>query len=215
MNNDYYSVLGVASTATAEEIKRRYRFLCQAYHPDKFSSDAHRRIAEEEFKRINEAYEVVYDPAQRARFDSSRSRHSTPAPEPPTRQVPPKYEPPPRSSHESRILILRDNSRSSSWCAYKIVLDGVVVSRVSVGKSVVLQVTPGKHCLQLRIDGILGKIGRATSKEVLFDVPEGTQVDFRCGNASDLSGSGQRPVYVGQRSNFEIDGHYLWLNRTV
>lgn len=213
MSIDFYSILGVAPNATAQEIKSRYRFLCHAYHPDKFSNDVHRHTAEEEFKRINEAYRVLSDSAQRSSFDSLRSRPSSPAPEQPPRQPPPKYEPPP-PTHKSRILIQRDNSRAYSARAYKVVLDGVVISTVGVGKSVILLITPGKHCLQLRVDGFIGKIGSASSKEVVFEADDGGQIDFRCGNASDLSLSGQSPVYVGQRSTYEVDGHYLWLNRT-
>lgn len=46
MNEDFYSILGVASTATAAEIKERYRYLSHAYHPDKFATKAQRDSAE-------------------------------------------------------------------------------------------------------------------------------------------------------------------------
>lgn len=48
--DDFYSILGVPPNASAAQIKQRYRFLAQAYHPDKFASDAHKRDAEEAFK---------------------------------------------------------------------------------------------------------------------------------------------------------------------
>ena len=62
---DYYSVLGVAKHASAEEIDRAYRQLARKYHPD--VSKAH--DAEERFKRINEAYEVLKDPVKRQHYD--------------------------------------------------------------------------------------------------------------------------------------------------
>lgn len=85
---DLYEILGVSNRATELEIKRRYRFLSHAFHPDKFGSDEHRSGAEEEFKRIKEAYEVLSDPVRRARFDATRSHASTP---------PPRWEQPPEA----------------------------------------------------------------------------------------------------------------------
>ena len=88
VNEDFYSILGVAPTATAAEIKDRFRFLSHAFHPDKFATAAQRETAERDFKRINEAYQVLYDPAQRARYDASRSQSST-------HQTPPRPHTPP------------------------------------------------------------------------------------------------------------------------
>jgi curved DNA-binding protein CbpA len=98
MSDDYYSILGVHRTATAAEIKARYRFLCHAYHPDKFGSDAHRQTAEEEFKRINGAYQILSNPSQRADYDAS-SFQSTPPPRQQS-QPPPRYEPPPQQKQK-------------------------------------------------------------------------------------------------------------------
>src|SRR5512145_604777 len=63
---DYYKVLGVGETATPEEIKKAYRKLAFKYHPDKSKGD---RAAEEKFKDINEANEVLSDPEKRKKYD--------------------------------------------------------------------------------------------------------------------------------------------------
>lgn len=63
---DYYEVLGVARTATDREIKSAYRKLAVKYHPDKNPGNAE---AEDRFKEAAEAYAVLSDPDQRARYD--------------------------------------------------------------------------------------------------------------------------------------------------
>jgi molecular chaperone DnaJ len=63
---DYYEVLGVERTAAAEEIKRAYRKLAVKFHPDKNPDDPH---AEEKFKELGEAYDVMMDPEKRAAYD--------------------------------------------------------------------------------------------------------------------------------------------------
>jgi curved DNA-binding protein len=63
---DYYSVLGVARTASPEEIQKAYRKLARTYHPDINKAPE----AEEKFKQINEAYEVLRDPEKRKKYDA-------------------------------------------------------------------------------------------------------------------------------------------------
>lgn len=64
---DYYDILGVPRSATAEDIKRAYRKLAVKYHPDKNPGD---KAAEERFKQINEAYAVLSDPEKRKQYDT-------------------------------------------------------------------------------------------------------------------------------------------------
>jgi curved DNA-binding protein len=63
---DYYKVLGVEKTADEKEIKQAYRKLALKYHPDRNPDD---KGAEEKFKEINEAYQVLSDPEKRQRYD--------------------------------------------------------------------------------------------------------------------------------------------------
>ena len=64
--NDYYQILGVSKNATTDEIKKAYRNLAFKYHPDRNPGD---KAAEEKFKQISAAYDVLGDEAKRKNYD--------------------------------------------------------------------------------------------------------------------------------------------------
>ena len=70
MEKDYYRLLGVKRQASSEEIKQAYRKLAIKYHPDK---NPQNREAEERFKEITEAYDVLSNPRRRAEYDQKRA----------------------------------------------------------------------------------------------------------------------------------------------
>lgn len=66
MSEDYYNILNVSKSASADEIKKAYRKLAIKWHPDKNKGDA---SAEEQFKKISEAYDVLSDDNKRSQYD--------------------------------------------------------------------------------------------------------------------------------------------------
>jgi curved DNA-binding protein len=64
---DYYEVLGISRDASAADVKKAFRKLARVHHPDVAKDKA---TAEEKFKEINEAYEVLSDPEKRKKYDA-------------------------------------------------------------------------------------------------------------------------------------------------
>lgn len=76
-DKDYYEILGVDKKASADELKSAYRKLAKKYHPDLYTnaSEAEKKNAEEKFKEINHAYDVLSDPQKRAAYDEYGSEN--------------------------------------------------------------------------------------------------------------------------------------------
>lgn len=70
---DYYKVLGIGRDASAEDIKKAYRKLALQYHPDRNPGD---KTAEDKFKEVNEANQVLSDPEKRAKYDQLGSAYT-------------------------------------------------------------------------------------------------------------------------------------------
>lgn len=66
---DYYATLGIERNASEDEVKKAFRKLARQYHPDLQSGDQQKKVSEEKFKEVNEAYEVLSDQDKRKRYD--------------------------------------------------------------------------------------------------------------------------------------------------
>lgn len=71
---DYYKILELSQDASPDEIKKAYRKLALKYHPDKTKGD---KVAEEKFKQINQAYQILSDPAKKQQYDQFGSAGPT------------------------------------------------------------------------------------------------------------------------------------------
>ena len=90
---DYYAILGIAKSASPEELKKAYRRLAREHHPD-LHPEKNKARAGEKFKEINEAYEALSDPAKKAKYDelgSGWERRDKPAGPSPRRQASPDF----------------------------------------------------------------------------------------------------------------------------
>ena len=76
-DKNYYETLGVSKTASADELKSAYRRLAKQYHPDLYAGkpETEKKQAEEKFKEINHAYDVLSDPQKRAAYDQYGSEN--------------------------------------------------------------------------------------------------------------------------------------------
>ncbi|HTC22328.1 MAG TPA: DnaJ domain-containing protein, partial [bacterium] len=63
---DYYELLGVSKAASAEDLKKAYRTMAKKFHPD---ANPNNKEAEDKFKEINEAYEILSDPQKKTAYD--------------------------------------------------------------------------------------------------------------------------------------------------
>ncbi len=71
---NYYEILGVERSASDDDIKKAYRKLASKFHPDKISDEAEKIVAEEKFKEIKEAYEVLSNKTKRSQYDNPQTR---------------------------------------------------------------------------------------------------------------------------------------------
>lgn len=71
---DFYQILDIPPDSSAERIKEQYRFLANAWHPDKFANPAQKARAQEKIKDINEAYQVLSNAAKRRQYDAERAQ---------------------------------------------------------------------------------------------------------------------------------------------
>jgi len=85
---DHYATLGVSPEASGEDLHAAWRFSLMAFHPDRFRDAEQRARADDMAKRVNAAWQVLGDPAARARYDRARREAGARRPGPPVRELP-------------------------------------------------------------------------------------------------------------------------------
>eukprot|EP00798_Chlamydomonas_sp_ICE-L_P024260 gene24260-9860_t len=83
IRSDFYKVLGLEKDANESEIKKAYRKLARIFHPDKVDGEEEKKIAEEKFREVAEAVEVLSDEGKRERYDKGEDIEVSPPPQNP------------------------------------------------------------------------------------------------------------------------------------
>ncbi len=127
---DYYALLELSLTATGDDIKRAWHEQLQVWHPDRFThSPALHRKAETRTQLINQAYQILSDPAARARYDGTARHTASPAdtsshrPSPPARTQPPARPRQEARGPQSLITIARQGQPKTLVPAVHILVD--------------------------------------------------------------------------------------------
>ena len=132
-DKDLYQVLGVARSATADQIKSAYRELVKRHHPDLFPASAEKAAATERLRLINEAYAVLGNGAKRRRYDDSLTPKAAPRRRPTAersrRRTAPPHRPvkPAAKLRKVTRIRLRFTKKSAALCAAAALLTGAVV----------------------------------------------------------------------------------------
>jgi hypothetical protein len=136
VDDDLYDRLGVAESATVEEITLAFRARAKELHPDIRPGDD---IAAEQFKQLTHAYRVLVDPGRRAAYDRGRTASPPPRPSAPR---PPVHQP---------VLSTPKRARLALWCGVALVVLGVassvvlaVVDTGDTAKAITLWLVAGK-----------------------------------------------------------------------
>lgn len=107
---DYYTILGISRNASLDAIKRQYRTMAQACHPDKFQKMDLKATAEEKIREINAAYEILGNPTKRAQYDHDWSVNAQTEPHRATESQDPELE-------AARQRYVEEQRQKAVWAA--------------------------------------------------------------------------------------------------